>query len=91
MRRLWWFTICATLALWLGGCQKPSQSVTDTSYTQDPLLFAHKAAELGFRGEANILWGPANAGPFWWNLTGSQGYVHVTIEPLRAATQPVTP
>lgn len=79
------------------GCgPPPSQAVVDQRYeaeTQakisDPMLFAHRAAELGFKGKLTVMFGPGHVGPFWYNILGLNGFAEVQIDP-KAAPAPTT-
>lgn len=93
-RRLAILLTAAILALpFLMGCgPQPSQTVVDqvyleknrasiTAYANDPLLFAHKAAELGFRGDLVVTFGPPTILGWQLDLFGLRGSATVHIEP----------
>lgn len=72
--------LCAS-ALGCAGC------VSRERINQDPLIVAEQLRAAGFSGRAVIVWGTGHLGGQAFNLTGSSGFVEVTVEPGAADAQ----
>lgn len=72
-------SLLCVAALVLPGCLAPNTSVTDRA--EELRAWTAAMQDAGVEGRAVVIWGTGHVAGQAFNISGSSGYVEVTVEP----------